>query len=125
MEIENKKAADILIKAGLDKIPWGIRVIEAEMRGSSTVQDGDDASSWWTCACSYYKEVPRGKRDSQAAPNDDTLFRVGMEFVEHVTENDFELAAWALCIIDARAKVVISLEEIKRLYPILGLAQSQ
>jgi len=114
MEIENKKAADILIEAGLNEIPWGIRVIEAEMRGSSTEQDGDDASSWWTCACSYYKEVPRGKRDSQAAPDDDTLYTLGMEFAEHVTENEIALAAWALCAIDARAKVVISFEEIKR-----------
>ena len=95
------------------------------MRGAFSEQDDNDANSWDTCACSYYKELPRGMEDCPSAPKDPTLYRVGNEFAELVFENEFALAAWALCAIDARAKVVIQYAEVARLYPILALAQSQ
>jgi hypothetical protein len=103
LECDLNPAEQILVEAGLDKIPWGIRVIEAERDSSFCEQDRDDSSSWTTCACGYYKEIPRGP----SRPLDETLRLIGEDFLIHVDNNDFVGAARVICEIDARVKEIM------------------
>lgn len=85
------------------------RFAEARKRGYFTAPENGKASEWTTCACG--QQDGRIARNSDGAPVDRDLQKLGLDFVDAVNSDDFDEAESLLQRIETRAAVVIGLQE--------------
>ena len=97
-----KTAKEVLAEAGLDQSHWGIRIIEAELRGFFTIADEHASGNWMSCACGRLDD--HIERDPEyGEPEDQELNEYGIKFYNAVTCNDFLEAALSLIKIVKRS----------------------
>lgn len=80
---------------------WTQRIDDAQKRGHFRDADIDLAGEWVTCACGEQdKDIPR---NIVGCPLDDRLEELGIEFMNAVEENNFNVARSILVDIQTRA----------------------
>ena len=90
-----------LRRARLDRSHWGQKILNAEQRGRFTDEEEMRAIDWVTCACGRVThDIPR---DTNGAPLNGELARLGVAFSDAVAERDFSEAASLLIQIEALA----------------------
>ena len=81
-------ANDLLVKEGLDKTVWGLRIIAAEKLGKFDYDTHDLSDYWTSCACGELDD--HIKRHVDSSPIDKALRKVGFEFAEWI-DADFDI----------------------------------
>jgi hypothetical protein len=84
-------AHKLLYDANQDQSHWGIRIINAEIRGYFKVTDDEDSSQWLSCACGKLDDHIKVHGESSTissalhnSPVDNLLYTLGIRFSNYV-----------------------------------------
>ena len=85
---------------------WGMKLKDAEARGSFTYEDRSLAGDWQTCMCG--QQDSRIPRDAYGRPHDYELRHAGLYFEDAVQEDDFDGARVLMRRIEARSAEILA-----------------
>lgn len=93
-----------LKQAGLNESYWGKIILEAEKRGSFSLEENNESADFKYCACGKAGIPEYARRTGSMAPLDATLYGWGLEFVDAICVDKFTKATNVLIKIEKRVR---------------------